>query len=341
VAHAAPAVRALTTGTVVLGGTGFIGSHLAERLARNAEVTVVSTKGSWPWREFPPGIRFVSLDLAAPDGQRALDGVLAQATRVINLIGALARASTPSHRYTRLHVDAVHRIMTALAASRVRRSRLIHVSTTGVLGPTGTTPRDEEAPPRPGNLYERTKLEGETIALAGRRPAREVVIVRPGLVYGPRDLHLLAWFRAIAGGTYRPISKGRATWQPIFVDDVARGIERALEIPAADGQTFHLAGVERVTVAELGARIARALDKPPPRASVPYPLAMAAGALFEAAYGTWKSDPPLTRARVRTMTEDRVYAIDRAARLLAFHPAIRLDEGVPRAVAWYRSQGLL
>jgi nucleoside-diphosphate-sugar epimerase len=36
-----------------------------------------------------------------------------------------------------------------------------------------------------------------------------------------------------------------------------------------------------------------------------------------------------------------VYAIDRAARLLAFHPAIRLDEGVPRAVAWYRSQGLL
>ena len=319
---------------MVLGGTGFLGSHVVERLAkRDPDITIVSRTEK--------GVRHRSIDIATHDAQHALDKVLAHASTVVNLTGILARPTLRREAYTRLHVDGTHRVVDALAHAKVERSRLIHVSTTGVLGPTTTTPRDEETIPAPGTVYEQTKLEGETIALAARRPGREVVIVRPGLVYGPGDLHLLSWFRAIAQGTYCPIGGGKALWQPIFVDDLVRGIEAALDVPAADGQTFHLAGAERVTVGELGERIAQAMGRPAPTTAIPRGLAMAAGAIFEAVYTPLRRDPPLSRARVRTMTENRVYAIERAERLLGFRPAVPLSDGLAATVAWYRSQGLL
>jgi nucleoside-diphosphate-sugar epimerase len=287
-------------------------------------------------------VRLVELDMARPEASDELAEILSGARQVINLTGLLARPGVPANEFARVHADGTRRLVAALAASKISRSRLIHVSTTGVLGPTGTTPRDEESIPAPSNPYERSKLDGETIALSARRPSREVVIVRPGLVYGPRDLHLLSWFRSIASGSYRPIAGGRAVWQPIHVDDVVRGIEAALQVPGADGQTFHFAGAERVSVADLGARISRALgDTNPPRGSLPYGLAMAAGAVLETTYKLWRGDPPLTRARVKTMSEHRVYDIERAERLLRFKPEVPLDEGLSRTVAWYRAEGLI
>jgi dihydroflavonol-4-reductase len=327
---------------VVLGGTGFLGSHVVERLAkRDRHLTIVSRGDGWPWGDPPNGVRHRSIDITSQDAQRQLDKVLANASVVVNLTGILARPTHRNDAYTRLHVDGTHRVVDALAHAKVPRSRLIHVSTTGVLGPTTTAPRDEEAIPAPSTVYERTKLEGETIALAARRPNREVVIVRPGMVYGPRDLHLFRWFQAIEQGTYWPVAGGRALWQPIFVDDLVRGIEAALDVEGADGQTFHLAGTERLTIVELYARIAQILGRPARTASIPRPLAMAAGVLLEAAYKPWHRDPPLSRARVRTMTENRVYAIDRAETLLGFRPEISLNQGLVLTINWYRMRGLL
>jgi nucleoside-diphosphate-sugar epimerase len=217
----------------------------------------------------------------------------------------------------------------------------VHVSTTGVLGPTGTSPRDESSSPHPLTAYERSKLEGERAALAARGGGLEVVVVRPGLVYGPRDLHLLGLYRAIGKGTYRTIAGGRALWQPIYVEDVARAIQAALEAPAGDGGVFHVAGGERVTVGALAERIAAGLGTRIRRPGLPYAAAMAAGTLLEAVCAPAGVEPPLTRARVRTMTEDRVYSIDRARERLGFEPRIGLEEGIALTIGWYRSHGYL
>ena len=119
----------------------------------------------------------------------------------------------------------------------------MHVS---VLGPTGPTPLDERAPRRPQTIYERTKAEGEELALMGRQDGLEVVVARPGLVYGPRDLHLLGLFRSIAAGTFRLPGGGRACWQPVAVGDVAAGLARLVDAEEVDGEIFHLAG-EKMT----------------------------------------------------------------------------------------------
>ena len=94
-------------------------------------------------------------------------------------------------------------------------------------------------------------------------------------------------------------------------------------------------------MAALAQRIAARLGTRIRGPGLPYGMAMAAGALFEAIGPALGIDPPLSRARVRTMTEHRVYAIDRARERLGFEPRVGLDEGLGRAIDWYRSHGYL
>jgi nucleoside-diphosphate-sugar epimerase len=328
----------------VIGGTGFIGRHLVERLrAAHAPVVVVSRHAAWPDGPPPADVTMIRVDLSDPASVPVLRAGLAGSDRVIALAGLLMRPGRDKHAYRRLHVDGVRHLLTALAptAAPDRPVRLVHVSTTGVLGPTGGTPLDENAPPDPRTPYEITKLEGERLALAARAPGLEVVVVRPGWVYGPGDAHLLALCRAVRRGLFVPIAGGRARWQPIFVDDLVRALEAALTTPGLDGAVLHAAGAEVVTIADLGARLARRLGARPRTISMPKPPALLAGALLELLCRPFGIEPPLSRQRVRTLTEDRLYAIDRIRERLGFTPEVTLDGGLDRAIAWYRGRGLL
>jgi nucleoside-diphosphate-sugar epimerase len=344
---------------LVLGGTGFIGVPLVERLAsRGRRVIVASRGGIWPLQSAPRGVDVHELDLALlgdDDGTAMsqyglLTSLLQRASAVVNLAGTLARPGLPRSAYDDLHVLGTARLAEAAAkraaqgaarSARSRPFRLVHVSTTGVLGPTGPTPLDETATPAPTTPYEKSKLEGERAALMERGGWLEVVVVRPGLVYGPRDVHLAPLYQAIAKGTYRTIAGGKALWQPVYVDDVARAIHLALEDPRCDGGIFHVAGEERLSVAAFAERIAERLGTRIRRPGLPYAVAMAAGAILEAACAPFGAAPPLSRARVRTMTEDRVYAIERARAELGFTPQVGLYEGIGRAIDWYRSHEYL
>lgn len=330
--------------TVVVGGTGFLGSHLVERLAREGGgVTVVARRASWPWREAPARVRLVAADVSSPTSDTALAEALRGADAVVNLAGVLARPGIPEDRYRAVHVEGASRLAAAARREAAARGglRLVHVSTTGVLGPTGVEPVPEDAPPRPRTLYEATKLEGERAVLAAAGEGLEVVVVRPGLVYGPRDLHLLAMFRAVARGSFRLIAGGRAVWQPVHATDVARALAGATRAPGLSGAVLHVAGSERMTFRAFAERIARALGTRLRGPSIPFAVAWAAGAALEAAFAPFGAAPPLTRARVRTMTESRVYAIDRARELLDFAPEVALDNGLAATVAWYRARGYL
>lgn len=334
----------MTAGTAVIGGTGFLGRRLVGRLAEQGESVVVVSRGrSFRRGALPDGVTEVHCDIADPKSADSLADALQGRRRVVNLAGALLRVGVPRETYTRVHVEGTQRLIDALARHAIPSTpvRLVHVSTTGVSGPTGRTGRAEDDPPAPATIYETTKLEGETLALDARRPGLEVAIARPGLVYGPGDLHLLAWFRAIATQRFRPIAGGTALWQPIHVDDVARGLDLLAHHPGADGQVVHLAGAETVEVRDLAARIAGALGVEPPSGAIAYGIAYAAGAVLESAGYVFGFDPPLSRGRVKTLTEDRVYAIGRAAELLDFTPEIPLDRGLADTVSWYRSERLL
>jgi NADH dehydrogenase len=312
-----------------------------ERLAQaGTPVRVAGRRGRWPWGALPPRVQATAFDLEAITAPRDWDALIEGTSHVVNLAGVLQRPGLPEAVYRRVHVQAPQHLLEAAARAPSPR-RIVHVSTTGVLGPTGPEPLGEDAPLRPRTVYERTKAEGEQRMLSARRPGLEVVVVRPGLVYGERDLHLLGLWRALASGTFRTIGGGEARWQPVHVDDVARALQQALALPGIDGGVFQVAGSETVRVGELAARIAQRLGTTVRRPSLPIPLALAAGGALEALLLPFGIEPPLSRARVRTLTQDRLYRTDRARAVLGIAPEVGLDAGLDRTHAWYRSHGHL
>ncbi len=144
------------------------------------------------------------------------------------------------------------RLLLKACQGQSRLRRMVHVSTTGVHGVTGETPAAEDAPFAPTNPYEATKLEGELLALkAYEEQGLPVTVVRPGLVYGPGDLHLLGFFVSIKKGLFRVIAGGKALLHPVYIDDLVAALLLCAERPQAPGRSYNIAGERPVTVREL------------------------------------------------------------------------------------------
>jgi nucleoside-diphosphate-sugar epimerase len=329
---------------LVTGATGFLGQHLVRSLRQRglpvrALVRPRARSGDPMLHALETqGVQIIYGDL---NDQSAMRTALCDVRGVFHLAGRLFAPGIAEAEYKRIHIEGTRNLI-ASCAEASSPPLIVHCSTTGVLGPTGTVPADEDAALRPSNSYERTKAIGEQLALAlARQHGLALVVARPALVYGPGDLHLLGWFRSIRRGYYRVIGSGHNMLHPIYIDDLIDGLLRCAETPAASGRVYHLVGDHPLPIRELGAEIARALGRRPARMPLPLPLARGAAALLEALPGISPERLPLTQSRITFMTESRAYCGARAARELGFVPQVPLAEGLRRTVAWYHSEGLL
>jgi nucleoside-diphosphate-sugar epimerase len=334
---------------LVTGGSGFIGAHLLRRLAANGHALSVVVNRRQP--ELPEGgsVKYLKVDLEDPT---ALRGAGFKTDVAINMAGLLRKPGIPDESYWKVHYESTKHLLEECTRFKVRH--LMLVSTTGVYGATGRTPRGEEGPYGPTDIYEKTKLEAERYAreyCAGE--AINLTIVRPALVYGPGDLHLLALFKGIQKGYFRMVGDGANLLHPIFIDDLVDGMMRSLPGEAAAGATlppagpaatrvFNFAGERPVAFREFCETIARALGRRGmPKGTIPVGLAKMMGAALEAVHKITRLRPPLTRETVKFMTSDRAYDITRARETLGWSPKVGLEPGIASAVAWYRDKGLL
>ena len=137
------------------------------------------------------------------------------------------------------------------------------------------------------------------------------------------------------------IGDGANKVHPVYIDDLVDGLMACLEKPEASGRTYHLVGEAPVSFREFCAAAARAQGKKLPSMSFPRGLARATGAAMEGLRAVTRIEMPLSRERVDFMTSDRAYDGSRARQELGFRPGVGLDEGMRRAVAWYREKGWL
>ena len=324
---------------LVTGGAGFIGRPLVSALvAGGHRVRVVVRRADVADAFSALGVECVVGDLLDPTtAERASAG----AGAVFHLAGRLFAAGSRASDYTRLHVDATVALLEASAAGTLRPEFFVLCSTTGVHGPTGAVPAREDDPGHPQNAYELSKAQAERSAAAiSERVGLPLTIARPGLVYGPGDMHLAGWFRAIRAGYYRVIGGGTNRLHPIFIDDVVRGLLLCAAAARPGGRAYHLVGPEAVTMRRLSESIGRAVGRPVPPMHLPGPLAYAVGAAMEI-LPVPRRMLPLTRSRVQFMLQNRAYDGTRAREELGFVPEIELDEGLARTVAWYRTNRLL
>jgi nucleoside-diphosphate-sugar epimerase len=329
----------------ITGGTGFIGQHLVHTLQNRGYTVRLLVRP--PHGEAGQTTRR-ALDAAGAElvvgnmhnlaeVRAALRGV----DSVFHLAGQLLAPGITDQVYEQLHIEGTQVLLTACSETSTIQ-RIVHCSTTGVLGPTGAVPADEDAPQRPSNIYERTKAAGEQLALElARQYGLPLVVTRPALVYGPGDLHLLGWFRVIQRGVYRVVGQGDNLLHPIYIDDLVNGLLRCAALPNAIGRVYNLVGERALPIRELATAIATAVGRSLPHGHLPLPLALAIAALLEALPGIAPARLPLTRSRVAFMTESRAYCGARARQELGFVPEVSLATGLAHTVAWYRRERLL
>ncbi len=322
---------------LVTGATGFTGGHLARRLAARGDNVRALVRDP----EKAAGLTAAGIDVRV--GQLTSPGDVLAAARgceqIHHVAGAFRTAGHPDSYYREVNVGGIHNVLEA--ARRVGCERVIHCSTVGVHGHIANPPASETYPFGPGDIYQRTKLEGERAASAAARSGQPVVIVRPAPTYGEGDLRFLKLYRAIARGVFVMIGSGTPKLHMVHVDDLVDGFILCSTSEAALGEIFIFAGPQALTLDELVRHIARALGVAEPRWRIPVWPVKAAAMLCESICVPLHIEPPLHRRRVGFFTHHREFDSSKAARLLGYSPKIHPAEGIARVVEWYRTVGYL
>lgn len=224
---------------LVIGGSGFVGSHLLAKLTcKDCRVTV-------PTRRFAHAKHLLPLPIvddvieANVHDDADLDRLIRGQDAVINLVGILHGSHGPAGsrygpEFARAHVELPRRIVAACAAHGVRR--FLHMSALG-------------ASPDAPSMYLRSKADGEAAAFSN--PAVRTTVFRPSVIFGDDD-HFLNMFANMQ--KWLPVmalAGADAKFQPVYVEDVALAFINALENDRTIGHVYELAGPKVYTLREL------------------------------------------------------------------------------------------
>jgi uncharacterized protein YbjT (DUF2867 family) len=295
---------------LVTGGTGFVGTHLVNALARRGHDVAVLVRHPERARnrynrpvERVPGNVLDGASLAS-----ALQGRDA----VVHLVGIIHEQGAQT--FDRMHREAVGNLVTAMQPTDVRR--LLHVSAVGAA---------EDSP----SEYGRTKAAGER---AVRASGLDWTIFRPSIVFGPGDgfVSLLAPIVRKNPLFIPVIGRGETRFQPVSIYDVVRVFGDALEKPETIGKTFDVGGPDVLTLNEIYREIATAVGKRrKPLVHLPLWWGGFLARLFESsARSGWIAHPPLTRDQLKSLSRDSVGDVSETVAVFdgewrEFRPGIR------------------
>jgi uncharacterized protein YbjT (DUF2867 family) len=215
---------------LVVGGSGFVGRHVVNRLAAAGRWVIVPTRRRDNAREIIPlpTVEVVETDIFR---DRELARLAERASAVINLVGILNE--TGGQTFERAHVDLARIVVAACKASGVRR--LLHMSALNA---------DPGGPSR----YLRSKGEA---AAAVAESGLDWTIFEPSVIFGPEDRFLNMFASLLRLAPVFPLARADTRFQPIYVDDVADCMARALDVDATIGHRYALCGPRVYTLREL------------------------------------------------------------------------------------------
>ncbi|OLS15882.1 MAG: UDP-glucose 4-epimerase [Promethearchaeota archaeon CR_4] len=327
---------------LITGVTGFIGSHLINRLINDGRYTLAGmARSKEKCRDLAAkGVEIRCADLVDPNSIKGIT----QGIDVVIHLAAMMRFHAPWVELHRHNVDGTKVLAEDALIHHVKH--FIYVSTTETIGPVTNPPGDENSPYNPTYDYGRTKMESELwLQQQYQEKGFPITIIRPTGVLGPGDHYVsLSTIRAIAQGKLS-MMPGKADKYVHFtyVDDVVEGILKVLDNPGVSiGETFIIAGDQYVTYKDQLAMIAKLTGVQLPKRSVPIVLAKMYVKMIE-----WRNkrkgidDFFWHTSLVNDMTVHRAYSNAKAKKILGFRPRFTLERGLEKTIQYYKEQHLI
>lgn len=327
---------------LITGGTGFIGSRLALAcIDRGYEVDVLGREDATEAELSNRALlerKGVRIQLGSVTEPQRMMQITAGADIVFHLAAAQHEMNVPDALFRAVNVEGTRNMLEASLAAGVRR--FLHGSTIGVYDRDVETVVDEDTPLKPDNIYGITKAEGEAVVRSyfDRLPC---TIIRISETYGPGDRRLLKLFKAVAKGVFFMVGRGQNIHQLIYVDDLAEGMLVAASHQEAIGETFLLAGEERLSSNEMVAAIAAAVGVKEKNWRAPLWPFMWLASILEFTLRPLGIQPPLHRRRMDFFTKSFRLSTAKAKAIIGFEAHTSFAEGTRRTAQWYRSEKLI
>ena len=327
---------------LVTGASGFLGSHVADQLsaAGHQVVALVRKSSKVDFLKTLKGVELAYGDVADRDSIReAVKG----ADAVIHSAGAV-KARSPEE-FHQINVGGTERILAACQAAGV--PKLVHTSspscTFGGGDHEGVREADCPYPERFDAIYPETKARAERLILGANSPTLATVSLRPHLIYGPEDPHLLPRVVARAAqGRLAIVGDGENRVGLTYVDNAAAAHRSAADaLPGAcAGRAYFITDPEPVALWPWINRVLAALGIAPVTRRVPLGLARVLGTVMETIWPLFglKGEPPMTRFVARQLATSHWYDLTGAITECHYAPPVSGEVAFERTIAWLRSR---
>lgn len=324
--------------TLVTGANGFTGSFMCRYYAELG----IPTRGMYYAPDGKPDFSHPNLELVPGDLRdreslrKALQGI-----KIVQNVAALYRpTNVPEQLYYDVNIDGIRNIVEEAHAAGVER--FVQMSTIGIYGHVEHPPAAEDAPIKPDDYYQYTKLKGEEVALArGKELGLPVVVIRPAAIYGAREPRFIKVAQLIKRGRFIVFGDGKTLYHFIHVKDLSDACLLAAEKDGIVGEAFIIADDHALTVDQIVALFAKTMGVPPPKLRLPVWLLDGSATVVEAVCKPFKISPPIHRRRAAWFRSNRSFKIDKARRVLGFEPKILPEDGLPEMIRSYEEAGWL
>lgn len=325
---------------LVTGGGGFLGGAIIEQLlSRDMEVRSLA-RGAYPALQ-AKGVECIQADLADAD---AVTDAAAGCDAVIHT-AAKAGVWGDYQDYFDANVAGTRNVILACKAHAI--PKLVYTSTPSVTFAGADEDGVDESMPYAETFlchYAATKALAERDVLAANGGTLSTVALRPHLIWGPGDRHLVPRvIERAKAGKLKLVGNGRNRVDATYIDNAVAAHLCALEVLSPDascaGKAYYISNDEPIAMGALLNQILKAGGLPPVTRSVPPALAYVAGAALEKIYTLLgkKEEPIMTRFVARQLATAHWFNISGAKRDLGYRPEVSMNEGMKRLAVWLAS----
>jgi nucleoside-diphosphate-sugar epimerase len=315
----------------VTGGTGFIGSHLADTLISSDDYSEVRCliRNNEKWLK--------DKDFTRVHGDLDDLPVLKKALKDIDVIFHIAgRVKAPTYEELRhANVDATENLLRIAQKEGV--PKVVVLSSLAAAGPSQNGPVTEDKPMKPISNYGKSKKEMEKVIHEIANGNTSITVLRPPAVYGPREDQIYSFFKMVNKRICPIIGDGEhPKISMIYVGDVVNGILKAVDQTAKGVHTYFISGPEIYTWNQIRGTTSKVLGKKALPIYVKPKLVKTIAGTVEKAASFFGMYPVLNREKAKELILEWTCSNEKAHRELGYTPQYSLGEGIARTIHWYK-----